>query len=91
MDSIILHHRIVLTHDLSGSNLKKGDVGTVVETYNNGEVYEIEFFALDGSTLDVQTVDARFLPQISTSPQSLIVAQKRPSEKVTFFGLSGFE
>ncbi|GEM_PF-3090953 len=31
MDSINLYDRIVLTYDLPDSNLKKGDVGTVVE------------------------------------------------------------
>ena len=65
MNTIHLYDRIVLTHDLSGSNLKKGDVGTVVEIYNDGEAYEVEFFALDGSTLDVLTVDARFLKAVS--------------------------
>ena len=65
MDSIKLYDRIVLTYDLPGSNLKKGDVGTVVEIYNDGEAYEVEFFALDGSTLDVRTVDASFLKAVS--------------------------
>jgi len=35
-----------------------GDVGTVVHIYPNGAAYELEFFALDGRTLDVITVEA---------------------------------
>ena len=65
MNTIKLYDRIVLTHDLHDSNLKKGDVGTVVEIYNDGEAYEVEFFALDGSTLDVRTIDARYLKAVS--------------------------
>lgn len=65
MNTINLYDRIVLTYDLPDSNLKKGDVGTVAEIYNDGEAYEIEFFALDGSTLDVRTVPARFLKAVS--------------------------
>jgi len=40
-------------------------VGTVVEIYNDGEAYELEFFALDGSTLDVRTVESSFLKAVS--------------------------
>jgi len=35
-----------------------GDVGTVVHIYPNDAAYELEFFALDGRTLDVITVEA---------------------------------
>lgn len=65
MNTINLYDRIVLTHDLPDSNLKQGDVGTVVEIYQAGAAYEVEFFALDGSTLDVRTVEARFLKAVS--------------------------
>ena len=34
------------------------DVGTVVHIYPNETAYELEFFALDGRTLDVVTVEA---------------------------------
>lgn len=58
MTTIKLYDRIVLTQDLPDSILKKEDVGTVVEIYNEGESYEVEFFALDGSTLAVEAVPA---------------------------------
>lgn len=50
--------RIYLLADLQGTPYVKGDVGTVVFTYPNNEAYEIEFFALDGSSLGVETVAA---------------------------------
>lgn len=52
------HERAVLTVDLPEYTLQMGDVGTVVHVYEDGEAYEIEFFTLDGHTLDVVTVDA---------------------------------
>ena len=50
--------RVVLTEDISGTALRKDDVGVVVMIYKNGEAYEIEFLALDGSTIAVETVKA---------------------------------
>ncbi len=50
--------RVVLTADFPEYRLKAGDVGTVVHVYGAGEAYEVEFFTLDGQTLDVITVEA---------------------------------
>jgi len=50
--------RVVLTENLNGTPFVKGDVGTVVMIHNNGKGLEVEFFAADGSTLGVETVDA---------------------------------
>lgn len=52
------HKRIVLTVDFPKYRLQAGDVGTVVHIYDAGEAYEVEFFTLDGQTLDVITVEA---------------------------------
>lgn len=52
------HERIVLTVDFPEYRLQAGDVGTVVHVYAAGEAYEVEFFTLDGQTLDVITVEA---------------------------------
>jgi len=43
--------RVYLTEDLEGTPFVKGDVGVVAMTHQNGKGYEIEFFAIDGSTL----------------------------------------
>ncbi len=50
--------RVYLLADLPGTAFVKGDVGTVVFIYPKEEAYEIEFFALDGTSLGVETVPA---------------------------------
>ena len=60
------HERVVLTVDLPEHNLKAGDVGTVVHVYSTGKAYEIEFFALDGRTLDVITVEVEQVRPVSS-------------------------
>lgn len=65
MNKIKLYDRVVLTQDIPGSFLKKEDVGTIVEIYKDGEAYEVEFFALDGSTLAVETVAGHFVKPVS--------------------------
>lgn len=52
------HERAVLTVDLPEHHLKAGDVGTVVYIYGDHKAYELEFFTLNGQTLDVITVEA---------------------------------
>ncbi len=56
MESIHQFDRIVLTVDLPGAGLEKGDVGTVVDIYENGKGYEVEFMTLQGQTLAVETL-----------------------------------
>ena len=50
--------RVVLTEAVPEAGLEIGAVGTVVHTYRNGEVFEVEFTTLDGKTAAVVTVDA---------------------------------
>lgn len=51
--------RVVLTEDITGTALRKDDVGVVVMTYQNGEAFEVEFLAVDGvTTIAVETVKA---------------------------------
>lgn len=52
------HDRAVLTRDLTEEGLQAGDVGVVVHVHKNRKAFELEFFALDGTTLAVATVDA---------------------------------
>lgn len=52
------HERVVLTAALPQHRLEPGDVGTVVHVYENGRAYEVEFFALNGRTAAVVTVEA---------------------------------
>jgi hypothetical protein len=52
------HERVILTTDITKYHLKAGDVGVVVHIYSAGDAYEVEFFTMDGRTLDVVTVEA---------------------------------
>jgi len=52
------HERIVLKEQVSAEGLEKGDVGTVVHVYKDGEAYEVEFLTLDGNTAAVVTLEA---------------------------------
>lgn len=45
---------VILTTDIQESQLIKGDMGTVVMTYANGEAFDVEFVATDGSTIAVE-------------------------------------
>ncbi len=58
MTMIREHERAILTADLPEFGLQAGDVGVVVHIYRDGQAYEVEFFTLDGETLDVVTVEA---------------------------------
>jgi hypothetical protein len=52
------HDRVILKNDLPEYRLKVGDIGIVVHIYAGGEAYEVEFFAVDGRTLDVVTLSS---------------------------------
>ena len=56
--------RVVLTGDLPAVRLKAGDVGTVVHVYPDARAYEVEFVALDGSTVAVSTVEAALVREV---------------------------
>jgi len=53
--------RVILTDNLAGTLFVKGDVGTVVFIHENNRAFEVEFFAVDGSTISVETVPAEKL------------------------------
>lgn len=56
--------RIILNKDIPGSNLEKGDIGTVVMIHNGGEGYEVEFITLDGQTITVETLSSSEVREI---------------------------
>jgi hypothetical protein len=59
------HERAVLTVDLPEPHLQTVDVGTIVHIYPDGAAYEMEFFTMDGHTLDVVTVEAAQVRPVS--------------------------
>ncbi len=50
------HDCVVLTDDLGESNLKPGDIGTIVHVYSDRSAFEVEFLALDGHGVALATV-----------------------------------
>lgn len=52
------HDRVVLKKEIPEQGLKRGDVGTVIHVHKKGEAFEVEFVALDGETLAIETLDA---------------------------------
>jgi hypothetical protein len=50
--------RVYLIENLENTPYIKGDVGTVVFIYSGNKGYEVEFFALDGSSLGVETISS---------------------------------
>jgi hypothetical protein len=56
---------VILNEDLPEAHLQAGDVGVVVMIHGDHAGYEVEFFTLTGETLDVVTVDAHQVRQIS--------------------------
>lgn len=64
------HDAVVLARPIPGHGLQAGDIGAVVFIHREGEAYEVEFVAGDGSTLglvtlapeDVRPLDAAEIP-----------------------------
>ena len=52
------HDRVVLTDDVAHTDLRTGDVGTIVHVHRNGEAFEVEFLTLDGQTAALATVQS---------------------------------
>lgn len=48
---------VVLVHDLKGRGLKKGDMGAVVQVYDGGEAFEVEFVTASGKTVALLTLN----------------------------------
>ena len=57
---------VALTRDISGTHLKKGDLGTVVLVYGDNEAYMVEFVLQTGFTAaltDLKSDDVRPLEE----------------------------
>jgi ATP-dependent exoDNAse (exonuclease V) alpha subunit len=49
---------VILDDDIPDTNLRNGDVGTVVHVHANGAAYEVEFVSPDGNEMTVVTLEA---------------------------------
>jgi hypothetical protein len=68
---ITLYHRVIVTRQIPEESLFPGDVGTVVEEYQDAEGriagYELELFSADGHTLAVSSVPADAVREATTA------------------------
>jgi hypothetical protein len=58
---------VVLTEDLPELNLRKGQVGTIVEVYQPDN-FEVEFVDLKGNTYALETLNISHLMQLHYGP-----------------------
>lgn len=49
---------VVLAHDIEKCGLKRGDLGTVVHVYENGQALEVEFVSAEGKTVALLTLES---------------------------------
>lgn len=47
---------VVLTHDIKNCKLKEGDMGAVVQVYDGGKAFEVEFVTAEGKTVALLTL-----------------------------------
>jgi Domain of unknown function (DUF4926) len=72
MKNIKLFDVIALVVDLPQENLWSGQVGTIVEIYENGKAFEVEFVDNDGFTYGLLTL----------KPEQLMLLRYQSSEKI---------
>lgn len=48
---------VVLIHDIKNYGLKKGDMGAIVQIYDHGKAFEVEFVTAAGKTIALITLN----------------------------------
>lgn len=71
MNNIQLLDVVALTEDLPEHNLHRGQVGTVVEVFNNGEAFEVEFADLEGRTYEMLAIEPSKLMVLQYEPEAI--------------------
>jgi len=61
------HSQVVLNKALPHLGLEPGDIGIVVHVYAKGEAYEIEFVAMSGTTIGLETLSAADVKPVSAT------------------------
>lgn len=72
MREIKLFDSVALLEDLPEENLWRGQVGAVVEIYNDGEAFEVEFVDTDGQTYGL----------LALRPKQIMVLRHEAIEKI---------
>lgn len=74
MKEIKLYDSVALLEDLPKENLWRGQVGAVVEVYNDGEAFEVEFVDREGYTYGLLTLRPNQLIALSRDATGKIAA-----------------
>lgn len=72
MREIKLFDTVALLEDLPEENLWRGQVGAVVEVYNDGEAFEVEFVDTNGKTYGL----------LALHPNQIILLRHESIEKI---------
>ena len=72
MREIKLFDTVALLEDLPEENLWRGQIGAVVEVYNDGEVFEVEFVDTNGKTYGL----------LALRSEQLMLLQREAIEKI---------
>ena len=59
---------VALNHEISEYGLAEGETGTIVDVYNAGVAYEVEFVNPKGETIALLTLDPSDLHSLGTDP-----------------------
>lgn len=71
MDDFKLFDVVALTTDLPDYDLKRGQVGTIVEVLANGKAFEVEFSDKSGRTIETIGVEPSPMMRLIYSPGSI--------------------
>lgn len=71
MDDFKLFDVVALTTDLPDYDLKRGQVGTIVEVLANGKAFEVEFSDKSGRTIETIGVEPNQMMRLIYSPGSI--------------------
>ncbi|CAN5616396.1 DUF4926 domain-containing protein [soil metagenome] len=72
MKEIKLFDTVALLEDLPEENLWRGQVGAVVEVYNDGEAFEVEFVDTNGKTYGM----------LALRPEQIMILRHESIEKI---------
>ena len=74
MKNLELLDVVALTVDLPEENLWAGQVGTIVEIYEQGKAYEVEFVDKDGHTYNLLTLPLEQMMLLRYQPTDKVAA-----------------
>ena len=73
MSVVKLFDLVALLHDLPGTTLVAGNVGTIVEVLGEGDAYLVEFSGASGETFAIEPLQPKDFLVLRYEPQSASV------------------